>query len=119
MNFNARSLFRTVAFAEALSWAGLLIAMYVKYGPAQNPTGVRIFGMIHGIIFIGYVLTVLLVRERFAWSPKTFILAGLSSIPPFCTAVFEVLADRRGLLTETTATTSRGDADAESLGSRR
>jgi len=100
VKFDARTLFRTIAFAEAVSWACLLIAMYVKYGPADNPVGVQIFGMIHGILFLVYLATVLLVRGRFGWSGKTFVLAGLSAIPPFCTAVFEILADRRGLIRE-------------------
>jgi hypothetical protein len=42
--------------------------------------------------------------------------AGLSSIPPFCTAVFEVIADRKGLLTETARQPAAGAA--ESVGSR-
>jgi integral membrane protein len=118
VKLNARTLFRTVAFAEALSWAGLLIGMYFKYGPADNPVGVKIFGMVHGIVFIGYLLTVLLVREKFGWSAKTFVLAGLSSIPPFCTAVFEVVADRKGLLAETVSPVPAGAGETESLGSR-
>ncbi|WP_246136448.1 DUF3817 domain-containing protein [Leekyejoonella antrihumi] len=100
MKLDPRNVFRTIAFAEAVSWACLLIAMYIKYGPADNPTGVKIFGMIHGILFLSYLATVLFVRDRFRWSAKTLVLAALSAIPPFCTAVFEVLADRRGLLTE-------------------
>ncbi|WP_137123046.1 DUF3817 domain-containing protein [Segeticoccus rhizosphaerae] len=116
MKLNTRTLFRTVAFAEALSWAALLIGMYFKYGPAGNPLGVQIFGMVHGIVFIAYVLTVFWARGKFGWSFKTFVLAGLSSIPPFCTAVFEVIADRKGLLTETARQPAAGAA--ESVGSR-
>ncbi len=100
MKLDPRTLFRIIAFAEAVSWACLLIAMYVKYGPADNPIGVQIFGMIHGVLFLCYLATVLYVRGRFNWNAKVFVLAGLSGIPPFCTALFEVLADRRGLLTE-------------------
>ena len=113
MTFDARTLFRTVAFAEAVSWAALLVSMYVKYGPADNPTFVSVFGMVHGIVFLGYVGTVLLVRERFGWDVRTFLLAGLSSVPPFCTALFEVLADRRGLLVERTGPArARADENA-------
>lgn len=101
MHVNARALFRTIAIAEAVSWAGLLIGMFFKYGPAHNPARVRVFGAIHGGVFVCYVLTVLLMRSRFRWDFRTFILAGLASIPPFFTAWFEVWADRAGLLNET------------------
>ncbi len=111
MKFDARTVFRIVAFAEAVSWAALLISMYVKYGPADNPTFVSIFGMVHGILFLLYLGTVLAVRERFGWSGRTFVLAGLAAIPPFCTAVFEVLADRRGLLREVSSDVRDDDAE--------
>lgn len=112
MKLNPRTLFRTVAVAEAVSWAGLLVAMYVKYGPAKDPSFVRIFGSVHGAVFIAFVLTVLFVRTRFRWNFTTFMLAGLSSIPPFCTLLFEVMAERRGLLKVQAATRTEADQDS-------
>ncbi len=44
-------LFRIVATAEAVSWAGLLSGMYFKYLTDAGDLGVRIFGPIHGGIF--------------------------------------------------------------------
>lgn len=94
-----RLLFRTVAFAEACSWLGLLIGMYFKYVPADgNEIGVKIFGPIHGGIFLAFLLVTLVARNTFGWSLRTTALAAISSIPPFATALFEVLADRAGLL---------------------
>ncbi len=110
MNLSARTIFRFVAFAEAVSWAALLISMYVKYGPADNPVGVRIFGMVHGLAFIAYLITVLLVRRPFGWNRTVFVVAALSAIPPFCTAVFEVVAERRGLLREHSSAKDRAGA---------
>ncbi|MGA8988122.1 DUF3817 domain-containing protein [Aeromicrobium sp.] len=98
-----RTVFRTVAIAEALSWAGLLIAMFFKWVVAADPHtgaqgGVPIMGPIHGAIFIAYLAACLLARRSFDWSLKTTLLALAASIPPFFTYVFEVLADRKGLL---------------------
>ena len=41
--------FRLIAFAEAVSWVGLLVGMYFKYlGSPQTEVGVKIFGPVHG-----------------------------------------------------------------------
>lgn len=90
--------FRVVALAEAFSWLGLLIGMYFKYVPETTEAGVKIFGPIHGGIFIAYLLVSLLARRAFGWSLRTTAVALVSGVPPFATAAFEVLADRRGLL---------------------
>lgn len=51
------SRFRTVALLEAVSWAGLLTGMFFKYVPDPgNEIGVKVFGWIHGIIFIAYLV---------------------------------------------------------------
>jgi integral membrane protein len=98
-----RAVFRTVAFAEAVSWAGLLVAMVLKWIVQDDPHaglegGVPIMGPIHGVLFIGYVAMCFVARRTFRWSTRTTIVALAASIPPFLTAVFEVAADRRGML---------------------
>ncbi len=93
-----RQLFRVVAFAEALSWLGLLVGMFFKYVLETTEVGVKIFGPIHGGIFVAYLLVTLTARSTFGWSLKTTFWAAAASIPPFATAVFEVVADRKGLL---------------------
>ncbi len=92
--------FRVIAIAEACSWLGLLIGMYLKYVPETTEAGVKIFGPIHGTIFLAYLAISLVARSTFGWSFKVFALALVSSIPPFATVLFEVLADRAGLLGE-------------------
>ena len=111
---NTRTAFRTVAIAEAISWAGLLIAMYFKWIVAADPHegaqgGVPIMGPIHGVVFISYVAMCLSARRTFDWSNKTTLLALAASIPPFFTYVFEVLADRKGLLVRPLPAPPRAD----------
>ncbi|WP_373862575.1 DUF3817 domain-containing protein [Nocardia lijiangensis] len=102
--FDLRSVagrFRFFAVLEALSWLGLLVGMAFKYIPdSGNEIGVKIFGPVHGAIFILFVLTSLLAARELSWSWKTTVLALLSSIPPFCTVVFEIWAVRTGQLGE-------------------
>ena len=94
-----RTLFLVLAAAEAVSWACLLTGMYFKY-LAADPTelGVKIFGPIHGALFVAYALACLNVRKPFGWTTKTTLIALACAVPPFFTAIFEVAADRRGLL---------------------
>ena len=95
---SARSWFRIVATAEAVSWAGLLVGMLFKYVVADTEVGVQVFGPIHGAVFIGYVLTVVALFRRFGWGPVVTLVALAASIPPFGTLVFERWADRTGRL---------------------
>ena len=91
-------LFRRVAIAEAVTWALLLTGMFLKYVTDTTELGVRIFGMAHGIVFIAYCLTTIVVAVDQRWSPGR-LLAGLAaSVPPFVTIAFDRYAERRGML---------------------
>ena len=95
--------FRLVAILEAFSWAGLLIGMAFKHIPEINggpELGVKIFGPIHGAIFVIYVLFALFTARSLKWDFKTLALAMVSSIPPFMTVWFEKWAARTGRLGE-------------------
>ena len=50
------TLFRRVAVAEAVTWALLLTGMFLKYVTETTELGVRVFGMVHGVVFIAYCL---------------------------------------------------------------
>ncbi|MFD4405296.1 DUF3817 domain-containing protein [Nocardia sp. NPDC058499] len=89
--------FRFFAVLEALSWLGLLTGMAFKYLPEEgNEIGVKIFGPVHGGVFVLFVLIALVTAREFEWNWKTTVLALLSSIPPFFTVLFEVWAVRTG-----------------------
>ena len=47
-------LFRTVAVAEAVTWTGLLVGMFLKYVTETTELGVRVFGMLHGVVFVAF-----------------------------------------------------------------
>ncbi|HTI25426.1 MAG TPA: DUF3817 domain-containing protein [Kutzneria sp.] len=91
--------FRAVAVAEAISWAGLLIGMFFKY-VLGNAIGVHIFGSVHGVVFIAYVVLSLLARKALNWDNRTTVWALIASLPPFGSVVFERWATRTGRLAQ-------------------
>ncbi len=105
-----RTAFRTLAFAEAVSWAALLVTMFFKWIVQADPHsgiegGVPIAGPIHGTLFVAYCVATVVAWRTYGWSTRTLLLGLLASIPPFFTVLFEVVADRRGLLGRPARTT--------------
>ena len=72
-------LFRRVAIAEAVTWALLLTGMFLKYVTDTTELGVRIFGMVHGVVFIAYCLTTVVVAVDQRWS-RGRLLLGLAAV---------------------------------------
>ncbi|MDT5324248.1 MAG: hypothetical protein QOF25_1400 [Mycobacterium sp.] len=100
--FDLRSVagwFRLVALTEAVTWVGLLVGMYFKYlGSPRTEIGVKVFGMAHGLVFIAFVVTAVLVGMAFKWTVSTWLLALLASIVPLGSVIFLIWADRTGRL---------------------
>jgi integral membrane protein len=92
-------LFRRVAIAEAVTWALLLTGMVFKYTDVTD-LGVRVFGMVHGVVFIAFVLTTVLVAVDQRWSAGRTVLTLLASIPPFFTILADRSAERSGALAD-------------------
>ena len=88
--------FRAVAIAEAFSWAGLLVGMYLKWVAGTTERGVEIFGPVHGALVLAYVALAVLVAVRVRWSLWTTFLALAATVPPFCTVLFDIRAHRTG-----------------------
>ena len=91
-------LFRRVAIAEAVTWALLLTGMFLKYVTETTELGVRVFGMLHGVVFVAYCLTTVLVAVDQRWRAGRLVLGLLAAVPPFCTVPFDRYAERRGAL---------------------
>ena len=92
------TLFRAVAVAEAVTWALLLVGMFLKYVTETTDRAVSVFGMVHGVVFLAYGLTTLLVAVDQRWSPGRTLLGLLSAVPPFLTVWWERRLERRGRL---------------------
>ncbi|ADT98436.1 MULTISPECIES: DUF3817 domain-containing protein [Mycolicibacterium] len=105
--------FRVVAFAEAVSWVGLLLGMYFKYiGPPQTEIGVKIFGPIHGGVFVAFLIAALMVGVAVKWDVAAWLLALLGSIVPLGSVIFLIWADRTGRMGSASAAVAGGRAGA-------
>jgi len=93
-------LFRIVATAEAITWALLLTGMFLKYVTETTELGVRFGGMAHGVVFVAYVLTTVLVAVDQRWSTRRTLLGLAAAVPPFVTIPFDRYAERSGSLGE-------------------
>ena len=91
-------LFRCVSIAEAVTWALLLIGMFLKYVTNTTDVGVRIFGTLHGAVFIAYGVTTVLVWIDQRWSLRRGLAALACAIPPFATLVFDHWVERHDIL---------------------
>jgi integral membrane protein len=88
---------RLVGLLEALSWVGLLLGMYFKYlGTPSTEVGVKIFGPIHGGVFVAFLVTAVIAGFTLKWRVTTWLLAGVASIVPLGTVIFLIWADRTG-----------------------
>ena len=94
-------LFRRVAIAEAVTWALLLSGMFLKYVTETTELGVRFGGMLHGVVFVAFCVTTVVVAVDQRWSARRTLLALASAVPPFATVLLDRAAERRGWLGRT------------------
>jgi integral membrane protein len=66
----------------------LLIAMPLKYW-AGEPMAVKVIGMAHGVLFIGFGLLVLMAANKYKMTPKHVNWGIIASLLPFGTFVYE------------------------------
>jgi integral membrane protein len=93
-----RALFRSVAFAEAVTWTLLLIGLFLKYVTETTEMGVRIGGGIHGFVFLCYAAVTCFMWVNQKWQAKTGLLALVSAVIPYATIPVEKSLDKKGLL---------------------
>ncbi|WP_309072222.1 DUF3817 domain-containing protein [Arthrobacter sp.] len=93
-----RSLFRSVAVAEAITWALLLAGMFLKYVSETTDVLVSIGGALHGFVFLAYLVSTAFVWVNQRWSAGTGILGLVAGVVPFATVLFDWQLERRGKL---------------------
>ena len=76
---------RILAFIEGVSFLVLLfITMPMKYA-FNNPAPNKAFGLVHGLLFLLYVLAVIQIKIEQNWNLRKTLLALLASVVPFGT----------------------------------
>ncbi|MDJ0339639.1 DUF3817 domain-containing protein [Cryobacterium sp. PH31-O1] len=93
-----RLLFRSVAIAEAITWALLIAGMVMKYVLEVGELGVQIGGFVHGLVFIAFGITALLVGVNQHWSVRLTLIAMVTAIIPFGTVPLDRRLEKNGLL---------------------
>jgi len=81
--------FRWVALFEGISFLLLLfIAMPLKYA-LDMPLAVRYIGMVHGLLFVGYIILLYMVWQEHKWAIGKVLTAFIASLLPFGTLWFD------------------------------
>ena len=81
--------FKIVALLEGISLLLLLFfAMPMKY-MFELPVYVRIVGMAHGLLFIGYIVLAIMNKVEAQWATKKFLIICAASVVPFGTFYIE------------------------------
>ena len=95
-----RLLYRRLAQAEVVTWTLLIIGMVLKSVTHTTELGVRIGGMVHGVVFLAYALVTVVVAIDRRWPVGTTLTGLASAVVPYATVPFESYAERRGLLAD-------------------
>ena len=79
------NLFRVTALLEGVSYLLLLfVAVPIKY-LLGDPIYVKLLGMPHGVLFIGYIFFAMIFKNKFCWTNKEFLIISVASLIPFGT----------------------------------
>ena len=80
-----KNTFRIISFLEGMSYILLLfIAVPLKYlgGDEQY---VKLLGMPHGLLFVGYIILAFLMRKEERWNNTELFIVLICSVLPFGT----------------------------------
>jgi len=91
--------FQVVAVAEALSWTGLIAGMIAR-SVGMGDGGVPVLGLVHGVLFVCYVVAALVLARLCRWSAGTLVAAAVAAVVPLGSWPFERWALRTGKLDE-------------------
>lgn len=78
------STLRYTAIAEGISYLAFALTMPLKYILGLKWPNM-IVGQLHGFLFIGFCLLVLIAAKKYKWNAKKTIILLISSLIPFGT----------------------------------
>ncbi len=107
-----RLAFRTTALIEGISWLGMLTALAIKYPLHGSPLPVTIWGWVHGIAWIAFVLACIAAAIRFRWTWWALPTGIIGSTLPFLTIPFDLWMERTGRLSTANRPTNRAQTTA-------
>lgn len=92
------SLYGVLATAEMVTWGGLITALIARYGFGYDGELFFVAGLSHGIVFLAYALTALVVGINLRWRFGPTVLAVVMAIIPFATLPFDRWLARKNKL---------------------
>lgn len=98
MTVTPKSSYGFVAVAEMVTWAGLITAMVARYGFSYDGPLFFVAGLSHGIVFLAYCATAVIVGVNQRWRVRLVVVAIATAIIPFATVPFDRYLLRRKLL---------------------
>jgi len=107
-----RLFYRALAIAETVTWTILISAMILKYVFKVGDWPVTIGGFAHGLVFIGYAMTAVLVGVNQRWRTRQIVGAVATAFVPYLTIPFDKRLEKHGMLDggwRTTATDHPAD----------
>lgn len=93
-----RLLYRAVSIAEAVTWTALIAAMVARYAAGAEVSFFFAIGLAHGVVFIAFVVSSVVVGLNQRWPWWLIVVAALSAVPPYGTLVTDAVLERRGRL---------------------
>lgn len=89
--------FRFAAITEGITWIGLISGIVVRSAAGVDEV-VWLFGRLHGVAFIAYVVLTLATWRAQRWHPLAGLVGLAASVVPLATWPFEWWAGRTGRL---------------------
>jgi len=115
MTKTPHALYRVLATAEMVTWTGLIIAMIARYGFGYEGSLFFVAGLSHGIIFLAYCITAVVVGMNQRWGFGTIFVALVAAIPPYATLPFDRWLEKRGKLSGDWRLAHQGDPRDDAL----
>jgi len=80
-----KKIFRLVAFSEGISYLLLIfVADPLKYW-GRNDDLVSSLGMMHGLLFIAYIILAFFMKNKEKWNVRDFSIVAIATLIPFGT----------------------------------
>lgn len=96
--FTPRKLYFVLAIAEACTWTLLITGLILRATTGIDQTLFTTIGGLHGLVFISYGATSILVAFNQRWGFWLGLLAVITAILPYATIPFELVQAKRGAL---------------------
>ena len=93
-----KTLFRIVAAAEAVTWAGLISGLIIRATGNAPEWLIPLVGGAHGFTFLSYGVLAALVGVNQRWPVLRIVVGVALAIVPFATVPFERTVAKRGYL---------------------